>query len=511
MPELGDLSSKIMQGENNPINRILATETKQRDLAGAEPGINGLDSLTSQPGDLVGGRFISPDETASIDANGQLVSEPTDPLFTGAFQSGRGETFGGVDYQFGAVLAGVLGAGFNKIGQLVAGAGTFVADVAGMAIKTVGGATFISFTSTRALFGSDISAANTTALAIFFTAQTYNSESMEAGTILQGSNSANYGNILWRPSTKLFETRNGTTMIATINATGIALLTQTAIGTFRIVDNSARVLYDLKAYALTGKSTMESIVYANATGTIKQALYWIRSFSQDNSEASLQVEAHDTGDTRFWVIAKSVQVNGEDVTTRWNSVSDTWAYASASTITIPTDGTTTYQKGDKLRFKQGGVYKYYVIASLTATVITIIVNTDYTVANSAITNIAFTRSENAFGWPGTFTRLPTYSASGGGTATTITTNFCKYRTFGTRFIQDIDVTLVTKNTMTGIFQFDIPVTPNNVMTGYGRENATTGSQLQLVTSGTTVLILRYDNTAMLTNGYRFFCHIECEF
>jgi len=86
----------------------------------------------------------------------------------------------------------------------------------------------------------------------------------------------------------------------------------------------------------------------------------------------------------------------------WIPVTDTWTYASASTITVPTDGTTVYQKGIKIRLKQGGGYKYYVGTTVAATLITVLVNTDYTVANAAITDVSYSYIENPLGWPSAF-------------------------------------------------------------------------------------------------------------
>lgn len=100
----------------------------------------------------------------------------------------------------------------------------------------------------------------------------------------------------------------------------------------------------------------------------------------------------------------------------WVLVSDTWTYASASTITVPTDATTTYQKGDKIRFKQGGSYKYGVIVVVAATLVTILVNTDYTVANSAITDVYYSRAVNPLGFPVSFT-VTAFATTGWGTPT----------------------------------------------------------------------------------------------
>lgn len=101
----------------------------------------------------------------------------------------------------------------------------------------------------------------------------------------------------------------------------------------------------------------------------------------------------------------------------WNEVSESWSYASASTITIPSDGTTKYQKGIKIRFKQGGGYKYFVGKTIASTLITVFVNTDYTVANSAITDIAYSYIENPYGFPTSFNYTPTFNGLTVGSST----------------------------------------------------------------------------------------------
>lgn len=174
------------------------------------------------------------------DPNGELIFGTGDPRnnvadpHSGVGMSAGGVTFGSFIWNFWAALNGVVGVGFNAVGQFLAMAGGLIIDASGFFLKLVGGATYISFTSTRALFGSDISSANTTALAIFFTAQTYNSESMVAGAVMIGSNSANYANVLWNPSTKIMYFRSGTTVQAYVDTTGAV----TAGGGVALVDSN---------------------------------------------------------------------------------------------------------------------------------------------------------------------------------------------------------------------------------------------------------------------------------
>ena len=97
----------------------------------------------------------------------------------------------------------------------------------------------------------------------------------------------------------------------------------------------------------------------------------------------------------------------------WIAGTATWTYASASTFTISGDLTATYTKGLRLRFKQGAGYKYAVVESSAYgapnTTVTIIVNTDYTVANAAITDNYYSQFGAPPGWPGWFNYTATYA------------------------------------------------------------------------------------------------------
>lgn len=103
----------------------------------------------------------------------------------------------------------------------------------------------------------------------------------------------------------------------------------------------------------------------------------------------------------------------------WTPVTDSWAYALADAITIPSDGTTVYQKGVKIRFKQGAGYKYYTASAVAATLLTVLVNSDYTVANAAITDVAYSYAESPFGWPVYFNFVPTLTGFSADPTTTV--------------------------------------------------------------------------------------------
>jgi hypothetical protein len=118
---------------------------------------------------------------------------------------------------------------------------------------------------------------------------------------------------------------------------------------------------------------------------------------------------HNADGTHSDITADSIAIPATDVNFGWLNVTDTWAYASATTITVPSGAASLYQKGDKLRFKQGGGYKYYYIVGVADTVLTVTGGSDFTVANSAITDIAISRASNPFGFPHWFNWTPTFT------------------------------------------------------------------------------------------------------
>lgn len=96
----------------------------------------------------------------------------------------------------------------------------------------------------------------------------------------------------------------------------------------------------------------------------------------------------------------------------WITSSDTWVYASASTFTIAgVDRTTTFTKGTRLKFTNSGT-KYAVVVSSsfsTNTTVTIAVNTDYTIANAAISSPYYSYAASPQGYPTWYTFATTYA------------------------------------------------------------------------------------------------------
>jgi hypothetical protein len=139
----------------------------------------------------------------------------------------------------------------------------------------------------------------------------------------------------------------------------------------------------------------------------------------------------------------------------WVEVSDTWAYASATTITVPAGAASKYQKGDKIRLKQSaGTYKYFYIITVTDTLLTITGGSDYTLASEAITEAAYSHIENPMGFPDWFNFTATYAGSGAMTYGTVTATL-KFRISGSK----VELMISTNGTTGGVASTAIEITP----------------------------------------------------
>ncbi len=128
-----------------------------------------------------------------------------------------------------------------------------------------------------------------------------------------------------------------------------------------------------------------------------------------------------TDNADFEDAADLIDALGSEATNEWLLVDEAWSYLGTATITIPSGGTTRFQKGDKIKI-DNTTTKYFYVTSVTSTQLTVTGGTDYTVANVAITNIYVSRASHPFGFPGRFNYTTTVGSSAG-TFTLGTTNF----------------------------------------------------------------------------------------
>lgn len=154
----------------------------------------------------------------------------------------------------------------------------------------------------------------------------------------------------------------------------------------------------------------------------------------------------------------------------WVEVSDTWTYASANTITVPSGAASIYKKGMGIRIKQGAGYKYYYITIVADTLLTVTGGTDFTVANAAITDVAYTLSPStAIGFPVKFACAApswdtTYIDNGTG-GQQPTAGGASFRVWGdtVELIVYLGAANVSKNGAGNILSFTIPSTLPNIV------------------------------------------------
>lgn len=104
----------------------------------------------------------------------------------------------------------------------------------------------------------------------------------------------------------------------------------------------------------------------------------------------------------------------------WREVTESWAYASATTITVPSDATTKYMVGDKIKFSQSGE-KQFIIQAVTSTLLTVYGPDGDVVANAAISDIYYSKVSTPQGMPSQgVSMLPIGRATLTGAADTIT-------------------------------------------------------------------------------------------
>lgn len=187
-----------------------------------------------------------------------------------------------------------------------------------------------------------------------------------------------------------------------------------------------------------------------------------------------------------------------------------WVYASASTFTISGDLTGVYTKGVRVRWTQTTV-KYGVVASSVyaagVTTVTIVVNTDFVIANAAITAQAYSYLDNPPGWPDWFGWVPTYTAGGTMTLASILT-WARYRITGKtcHFVITFNATL--GGTASGLVNATAPVTPRPISLSYSVFSVNLSDAIAgmgtIVTSTGLLVFQRSDSAVFVLGAARYF-------
>ena len=147
----------------------------------------------------------------------------------------------------------------------------------------------------------------------------------------------------------------------------------------------------------------------------------------------------------------------------WVGANETWTYASATTITVPSGAASTYQKGDKIKLTQTTV-KYFYITAVADTVLTVTGGTDYTVADAAISLNYYSKVENPQGFPAYFNYTPTWSSDGGAFTNDPTVTYARFKIEGGYCQVEAYATYNATSGGDGRTIMSLPITPSQIWT-----------------------------------------------
>ena len=138
---------------------------------------------------------------------------------------------------------------------------------------------------------------------------------------------------------------------------------------------------------------------------------WLQEQSALPSATGSVIKLINKGNEVFYMDENGVytQIGSAD---GWQKENLVWTYAGQFSFTVPGDVRARYRKGTFLTWLQT-TPRYGVVASSSYsspnTTVNVIPNTDYDVANAAITAHFYSYAANPVGWPGWFNWTPTFT------------------------------------------------------------------------------------------------------
>lgn len=186
----------------------------------------------------------------------------------------------------------------------------------------------------------------------------------------------------------------------------------------------------------------------------------------------------------------------------WQDANESWTFLSATTITVPTDATTKYSVGDRIKLTQTTV-KYFYIVGVAATVLTITGGSDYTLVNASISSNYYSKMASPLGFPGYFAYAPTIV----GFSANPTLNSYFRITARTVDLWITTVALGTSNSSS--FSYSLPVTAASISSGqlfstpiraYNSSVLSTTIDYAFISSGATTVTLAHSDGASSWTG-----------
>mgnify|MGYP003965578775 CR=1 FL=1 len=148
------------------------------------------------------------------------------------------------------------------------------------------------------------------------------------------------------------------------------------------------------------------------------------------------------------------QIGGGGNDDGWISVLDTWTYASATTITVPSGAASIYSVGDPFKLTANSVVLQGYIVGVANTLLTVLGDT---LTNHAFSNIAYSKSTKPAGFSVIFSYTPTYTNFSlvNGTVS------AEYKVSESSVEGLIEIVMGSESSVTGNMYISLPITPSN--------------------------------------------------
>jgi hypothetical protein len=137
----------------------------------------------------------------------------------------------------------------------------------------------------------------------------------------------------------------------------------------------------------------------------------------------------------------------------WTPAAGTWAYASATTITVPSGAASIYSIGQKWKLTSNGVVLYGYITNVADTLLTVLGNP---LTNYTFTANYYSTAANPTGFPQNFAYVPT------GVSATNVTMAGRYQITGRRCYCDILISFTGAITFTTMPTLPTPASANQL-------------------------------------------------
>ena len=227
-----------------------------------------------------------------------------------------------------------------------------------------------------------------------------------------------------------------TTTLASTIASGAATVPLNSISGYT---NGAIATMVVEPTSVTAKQVFTGVV--DTAGVQLTSVKWTEGTNQTHNAGSTVVDyvtathmaalvkgllIHSNQDGTIKNLAVTTGTLDANLASGWQVGSGTWTYASASTFTVPAADAASMSVGTKLWLTQT-TSKYWYVAGVSGTTITIAPSTVYTLANAVITAPFFSNAATPVGFPAWIPYVPTVTVTAGTAPTYTGTSTGKYR------------------------------------------------------------------------------------